>query len=279
MQLWIAGLAATAVLLSGTARAPAQQNKTPVVSFGALSIAEAEKVQADAKAWLQEAGKTDAATMQKFEAIWKQTNRTVLDRLGETFALGNADAAKLIADARNPNAAAPTAVPDVLKNEKLSPFFRNNLAVIYANLWTHRRVFEQSLEALKITKAEKVADPGVYLFCKAVCEHGLLLKTDATGTIDRLLGDVVDVQERYKTVGVLILLDMETWKSKDLGAVARLMDNSQRMLELARGGPNTQKVQKEIIYRLDELIKEMEKQAKDQEQKEGGGEGDPNGGA
>jgi len=36
------------------------------------------------------------------------------------------------------------------------------------------------------------------------------------------------------------------------------MDNSGRRLELARGGPVTQKIQKDIVNRLDELIKEME---------------------
>jgi len=259
---WFLALAAVA-LVGGVAQA--QNTKPAAASFSVLSAMETDKAQAEAKAWLTQAGKTDAATLQKFEAIWKQTNRTVLDRLAETFALGNADAAKLIADARNLAAPAPTAVPDLFKNEKLSPFFRSNLAVAYANLLTHRRVFEEALDVLKTTKASQVADPGAYLFCKAICEHGLLQKEEAKGTIDRLLADVPDVQERYKTVGVLMLLDMEMWKSKDLGAVARLMENSERMLKLARAGDKTKGVQKEIIYRLDELIKEMEKQAKDKD--------------
>ena len=59
-----------------------------------------------------------------------------------------------------------------------------------------------------------------------------------------------------------MLLDMQTWKDKDLGAVARKMDNVERRLELARGGPQTQKLQKEVVARLDELIKELENKAK-----------------
>ena len=59
-----------------------------------------------------------------------------------------------------------------------------------------------------------------------------------------------------------MLLDMHAWKDKDLQAVARKMENVERRLELARGGPQTQKLQKEIVLRLDELIKELENKNK-----------------
>ena len=74
----------------------------------------------------------------------------------------------------------------------------------------------------------------------------------------------VDSPERYKTVAALMLLDMQAWKDKDLGAVARKMGNIERRLELARGGPQTQKLQREVVARLDELIKELENKAKKQ---------------
>ena len=71
-----------------------------------------------------------------------------------------------------------------------------------------------------------------------------------------------------------MLLDMQTWKDKDLGAIARKMENIERRLDLARGGPQTQKLQKEVLARLDELIKELENKSK----KSGSG-GGGNGGA
>jgi hypothetical protein len=40
------------------------------------------------------------------------------------------------------------------------------------------------------------------------------------------------------------------------------MDNIERRLELARGGPQTQKIQKEVVARLDEIIKELENLSK-----------------
>src|SRR5262249_39915180 len=143
------------------------------------------------------------------------------------------------------------------KDARVSPFVRANLAVAYAKALSNRRIHEEGLEVLKLFKPEQVIDPASYLFHRAVSEHALLERTLATKTIARLLNDAIDSPERYKMVGTLILLDMQTWKDKDLGAVARKMDNSQRRLALDRGGPITQNIQKDIIRRLDELIKEL----------------------
>jgi len=269
-----------AILLAGGVGQSLAQKKSAIAGFGALSAVEEQKAQADARAWLKSVGKDDAATIQKFDAIWAQKSRTVLDRLTETFKLGDATAAQLLTDAANPQTPAPMEINPIFTKDG-SAFFKSNLALAYARLLAQRRVFEQALDVLNTTKASQVVDPSSYLFHKAICQHGLLQSEDAKDTIDRMLTDALDIPERYKTVGVLILLDMETWKSKDLGAVARLMDNSGRMLELARGGNKTQKVQKEIIHRLDELIKELENKAKQQDESDpkDGKPGDSKGGA
>ena len=39
---------------------------------------------------------------------------------------------------------------------------------------------------------------------------------------------------------------MVTWNDKDLGSIARKMDNIERRLELSRGGPKTQKLEKDV---------------------------------
>ncbi|HKB35582.1 MAG TPA: hypothetical protein VKD72_03955, partial [Gemmataceae bacterium] len=88
----------------------------------------------------------------------------------------------------------------------------------------------------------------------------LMLKKDANETIVRLLDDVPSAPERYKVVAALMHFDMVSWQEKDLPAIARKMDNIQRRLDLARGGKKTQKLQKEVVARLDEIIKELENQ-------------------
>ncbi len=242
-------------------------NETPKqkLTFGALEATSPEAARAQAEAWLK-ATPNGAAKLQQFQSIWKQDGLSVLERLAETFALGNAQAAQLLRDANNPLAPAPTAMPAILKDAKLPAFFRANLTLAYARALSARRVHEEALDALKLFRPEQTADPAAYLFHRSVCEHALLHRDDASRSIGRLLGQALDSPERYKTVGALMLLDMQTWKDKDLGTIARKMGNIERRLDLARGGPQTQKQQREVILRLDELIKELENKAKKQQQ-------------
>jgi hypothetical protein len=251
----VSTLAAFLVLGGGQALVGAEKKKD-LASFGALESPSLEAVRADAEAWAKKAG-LSAAKKQKFEAIWKAPDRVLVDRVNDTLLLDD-NAAKLLKDARNPQSEAPTSVPALIKDSKRPAFFRANLAVAYARALSTRRVYEEALDTLKAVKAEEVADPAGYLFHRAVAEHAMLFKDQARHSISRLLDEVVDSPERYKTVGALMLLDMLTWKEKDLNWIARKMDNSGRRLELARGGPVTQKIQKDIVNRLDELIKELE---------------------
>jgi hypothetical protein len=243
----------------------------PTATFGSLKSPSLEAVRAQAQDWLKT---TDKFNQAAFDAIWSQTDRPIIDLLGDTFALGNADAKQLLADARDPSAPAPMQVPDVLKDAKLPAFFRANLTLAYAKALSTRKVYEEALEALKLVKADQVVDPGAFFFHKAVVEHGTLHKADATKSIAQLLDNVPEAPERYKMVAALMFLDMNEWKEKDLGDIGRQMNNIERRLELARGGPQTQKMQKQVVMRLDELIKKLENQAK-QQQGQGQGQGEP----
>jgi hypothetical protein len=254
--------AALAALLAAAGTAPAQ-SKRPAAGFGGIEALGAEAAKAKAQAWLKDAGKADAATQAKFDAAWSAKDRSVLDQLAATFELGSADAAKLLSEARNADVPAPTKVPDVLKDAKQPEFYRANLALAYARALCNRRVHEEALEALKLFTPEQTADPASYLFHRAVSEHAMLLKPEATKTIRRLLDEAAAASpDRYKTVALLMQLDMAAWRDKDLGSIARKMDNVERRLDLARGGEKTQQMQKEIVARLDEMIKKLEQQAK-----------------
>jgi hypothetical protein len=87
-----------------------------------------------------------------------------------------------------------------------------------------------------------------------------------------MLDDVADAPDRYKMLATIMLVDMMGWKKdeKDLSNIVKLMDNSERRLDLNRPGKITQDIQKKIIFRLDELIKEKENQAKGGGQCNGG---------
>ena len=247
--LYAASLALTAAAVTGASA----QDKS-LIAFGILEPVSAEDAQAQAQQWLKQTDQGTAANMQTFETIWKRKNRTVLDRLASTFVLGDKQAAKLLADVRNPSIPAPTELPKRISDDNAPKFYRANLTLAYARELVHRRVYEQALDALQQIKAEDVVDPAGYFFNRAVCEHGIIDKDNASKSINRLLGDVVLSPERYKTVSILMLMDMQTWKQTDLGDLARKMKNVKRRLQLARGGPKTQEMQKEIIRQLDRMI-------------------------
>jgi hypothetical protein len=274
-RTWLLTAAAALALVA----APALADKKPgakEISFGQLQSPTVEVARAQALDWFKGTGKADADGLKAFEAIWVQTDRTLLERVAETLVLGDPDAAKALAEARDGSQPAPTAAPAFLKDAKRSAYLRSNFALAYAKALTKRRVYEEALDALKAAKPEQVVDPAGYLFHRAVAEHALLQKDEALRTIARLLEDGADAPDRYRLVGMLMAVDMQGWKDKDLGTVARLMDNVERRLDLARGGPQTQKTQKQIVARLDELIKELENQAKGSSQANAGG--CPNGG-
>jgi hypothetical protein len=240
------------------------EKKSPkeVITFGTLRTASPEEARGLALAWLKRVGKTDAATMKAFEAVWADKDRPVLDAVADTLTLGDADAARLLEEARDPSVPAPQSLPAALKDTKRPGFYRQNLGLAYAKALSNRRVYEEALDALKSVKPEQVVDPVTYLFHRAVAEHALLQREEANRSILRLLDDAIDVPDRYKMVSVLMAFDMQSWKEKDIGDIARKMDNIERRLELARGGPKTQKIQKDVLARLDELIKELENQCK-----------------
>jgi primosomal protein N'' len=286
--LWLPTLAVSLGLLAGgpnLSAAEKAETKAGVYNFGALHSLTADAARAQAQAWLKAVGHADPATDRQFEAIWTGQDRPVVDRIADTLSLGDQEAARLLAEARNPQAAAPKAVPALLTDAGRSGFYRANLALAYAKALSGRRVYEEALDTLKGVKPEEVAEPAAYFFHKAVAEHALIRKEAAAQSILRLLDDVSDTPERYRQVAGLMFADMQGWKKeeKDLENIARLMDNIERRLNLSRGGQKTQDIQKKVVFRLDELIKEMENQAKNCSQCNGGncpggGQQKPNGG-
>src|SRR5439155_26260994 len=135
-----------------------------------------------------------------------------------------------------------------------------NVALAFAKAAANKKVYEEALEALKGLNPENAVDPASFYFFKAVSEHATMKKDAAVGSIVKLLDDVADSPSRYTMVATLMFFDMQNWAAdpKDLSNIERLMDNSGRRLDLARGGEKTQDIQKKIVFRLDELIKELE---------------------
>jgi tetratricopeptide (TPR) repeat protein len=256
---WIS-VAALTLLLGGAARVQAEPEKKPLKelpSFTLLRAPAPEAARSQALDWLKSTGKTDAATMKSFDALWKG-ERTLLDKVVGTFALGEPAVKPLLQQARDEDGPAPTNVPNLIKDQKLPVFFRSNLGLAYGKALANRKVYDEALEAFKSVKGEDVVDPAAYFFHRAVAEHALMQKNEADDTIDRLLLDVVDAPARYRMVGVLMHYDMAAWQDKDLDWISRKMGVIKDRLDLTRGGPKTRAMQREVLVKLDEMIKELE---------------------
>ncbi len=270
---WALALAITVPLMGSgmaLARGDKSRPKEAPANFGTLKTVSLDDAHRQALDWVKSSGKLRPDTLKHVEALWAHGDRGVLDLVASTLTLVDDQAAKLLKEARDPASPAPTEVPALLKDAKRTSFFRANLALAYAKALSNRRVYEETLTVLKTVKPEEVVDPAAYFFCRAVAEHALLLKAEAERSIVGLMEDVSDAPDRYRLVGVLMLYDMQSWRNKDLGEIARKMDNIERRLDLARGGPQTQKIQKEVVARLDELIKKLENQANGSSQANGG---------
>ena len=253
------GLAATPARLS--AAEPAKK-PTPAFGFSTLKTATPDAAKAKAAEWLKAAGKFDQAA---FDKVWADETRTVLDRTADSLALGSPEAAAILSNVRKIEAPAPAELPALLKDPKQDSFFRTNVALAFAKAAASKKVYEEALEALNtITTPEVAVDPSALYFFKAVAEHATMRKEAASGSIIKLLDDVADAPDRYKMVATLMFFEMQNWAAdpKDLSNIERLMDNSGRRLELARAGEKTQDIQKKIVFRLEELIKEMENKNK-----------------
>jgi len=266
LRRWLAAAFISAGLsITGTTgaaeKARETEKKVAEFTFGSLRTLPADQARTQAEAWLKTTGKFDA---EAFQAIWSKAEAPVLDRVLATLEMGSPEARTILAEARNATASAPKAVPAMLKDRNQNAFLRSNLALGFARSLASARVFEESLDALKLVTVDQVVDPSSFLFHKAVAEHGLTKKDEAVATIIRLIDDVLDAPDRYKMVATIMFIDMRGWSKdeKDLNNIARLMDNSGRRLDLARGGVQTQEIQKKIVFRLDELIKELENEKK-----------------
>ena len=265
LHKWIAGLTVAVGAATGTAAEPSKPTDVPkaaALTFGSLRTMSPEAVKAKVEGFLRAEGKLDQAAL---DGIWADADRTVLDRTVQSIGLARPDAVKAIADARAVTAPAFTRIPPAIGDEK-NEFAKANLAAAFAKALAGKRVYEEAVLAAKsaAVKADEIVEPASFYFFKAVAEFSLTKKDDATATIVRLLDDVTDAPDRYRVVATQMFFDLQQWAKdpKDLTNIAKLMDNSGRRLDLDRGGKDTQDIQKKILFRLDEKIKELENKAK-----------------
>ncbi len=213
--------------------------------------------------WLVATGVKDKQQIQQVVEIWRKASsssdsRERFSNVIESFKVANINAAKLVGACHLTDAKLVAPIAKVLEQENAHPFYRNNLGMYYAHYLTQRRMYDEALDVFKQLNINKVVDPATFLFDKAICEHQLLKRDAGLNTITQLLNNTENVPVSYQSIATLMKFELEAIKKDSLDEIARKMSDSERRLNLGRGGQRVQKVQGEIIASLDAIIKKME---------------------
>jgi hypothetical protein len=213
--------------------------------------------------WLASQGITDQQQVAAAGQLWAFGNEPpapaeLHERVIRTFGLIKPDVEQLLAALQFGSLAVPPTA--VLAGELPDAFFASNLKAHVGRFFSQSGFYDEALELFTSVEPQELVDPAAYLFHRAVCEHRLLKKDEGLATLKQLLKDTSDVPVRYSSVAELMQTDLQRLKDKSLDEVSRMMSDVERRLGLGRGGARVQKVEEEIVARLDELIKKLEQQ-------------------
>jgi len=241
-------------LTFGEAREPKLNQPTP------------EQAKERVLAWLEAAYPGDAKRKAKVEAAWKPDLPVPL-LVEQVLALTDDGAAALLEACQGEDLEAAEKAAAAVFTPDAGVFLKANLGQTYARFLTGQKRYDEALEVYAKIAVGDVIDPAGFLFYRGVCEFGLLKKGEALDTLTRLQDDVGSPPERYAALSELMLFDLEYLDEEGLDHLSRTMADVQRRLGLNRVGEKVQEEEKEIIERLDKIIKKLE------DQQRGGGGG------
>lgn len=236
----------------------------------------AEEVRSQLMRWLSQHGFNNEKTSPQIAAIWASgggpaPGHDVFERLIQSFCVADPDTRRFVeaASPAQPLKTFPTG--DFLNRDESDEFYTMHLRLFYARALTQRLMYDEALALFARINPARVVDPATCLFYEAVCQHQLLKKTEGLETLDKLLHKTEGVAESYARVAALMQDELQSLDDQSLDAVSRKMQDSERRLDLGRGGQRVQKVQEEIVESLNELIKKSEPNPQSQ-----AGQGDNN---
>jgi hypothetical protein len=267
--------ATLAVCLSAIASPALAQPPTPMARPAPTwQPPKAAAIRAEAMAWL-DAQKADAAVRTKAEAIWSNlpasaSEDDLLVRLARTFALVDANAAKLVTLCSQPRSQLVVASQPWLRDPKLPPLFANNLRLLFGRWLIEASLYDEAIEQISDLTPRDVVAPASLLFHQSIVYHALLNKESGLKSIDVLLQGADASPRRYVALAQMMQDDLKGLEEDTLDHIARRMGDVHRRLELGRAGPKVRKVEKGVVESLDKLIKKIEDQ---QQQCNGGGGG------
>jgi len=254
--------------LVGTSRAE-------MVMPDVIAVPKSDWAQARVRDWMSSHNFVDSPQANSVDAIWKSPDgqllpaESLLNRVLHSFAAVHSPTADFLGQLKLPSRSLSIPDPRSLYNTKeLGTFYDTNLRVYFARYLTHRQLYEEALETLSGASLAETVDPAGMLFYRATCQKALGLRDEGLDTLKLLLTRTEGGPPRYQSIGALMQTDLEGLEEKSLDDIANKMSDVKRRLLLARAGEKTQKVEKEIVDLLEEMIKKKEDQAKQQQQQQ-----------
>jgi hypothetical protein len=204
-------------------------------------------------------------------AIWADlpaaaSGDDLLLRLAHTFALGDPNAAKLLAICSQPRSQLVMPSQSWLRDPATPPLEANNLRLLYATWLVHESLFDEALEQLSGLAPGDVVAPAALLFHQGVVYHALLNKESGLKSLGELLQGAEQSPRRYVALARLMQDDLSGLQDDTLDHISRRMGDIHRRLDLGRAGPKVRKEEDGVIKSLDKLIKKLEDEQEKQEQ-------------
>jgi hypothetical protein len=194
-----------------------------------------------------------------------QRPEELLDHVATTIAVVRPETRPVVELCGQAQAPSPLPKFDILKDEGLAPFVRNNLRLAYGRWLAQRDLYDESLEQLDGIKPEDVVDPASLLFYQSVGHHKLLNKEACLPAITKLLENEKEIPQRYASLARLMAADIKPLEIDSLDEIARLMSDIRRRLNFGRAGTKVRKQEDDVIAKLDKMIEELEKQQQQQQ--------------
>jgi hypothetical protein len=229
----------------------------------------AGEVKADLLVWLRSHEVAEETKLQ-IETLWPeealpQPGADLLEHVAITIAVLDKRAEPLIGLCRGNAPVFLPAPPEMLFDENLHDFPRNNLRLYYGRWLAQHSFYDEGMEMLEGLLPGDVVDPASLLFYQSVSYHRLLKKDECLKVVERLLENESSLPQRYLTVARLMESDIKPLKTDSLDEISRMMDDIRRRLHLGRAGTRVRDEEEDVIAKLDKMIEEMEKKQKQQQ--------------
>jgi hypothetical protein len=209
--------------------------------------------------------KVSPEVQMQLDLLWEEESLPekpdeLLDHVAATTALVRPESKPVLELINQSQVPAPLPKFDVLRDEGLAPFVRNNLRLAYGRWLAQHDLYDESIEQLAGLKPEDVVDPASLLFYQSVGHHRLLDKEACLPAITKLLENEKQIPRRYAELARLMAADIKPLEVDSLDEIARLMGDIRRRLQFGRAGTKVRKQEDDVIAKLDKMIEELEKQ-------------------